>query len=120
MGHIERHIRKTDEELIYRLLKDWKDYSATLYDEMLPFLNDITSQKNENDIVKIKFDKPVGHGFDRFFQKRTSNILKVVFKNNELITAYPDLEEGTLLPEKYNFNLEKLKPICNEQEKQNL
>lgn len=120
MGHIERHIGKTDEELIYRLLKDWKDYSATLYDEMLPFLNDITSQKNENDIVKIKFDKPVGHGFDRFFQKRTSNILKVVFKNNELITAYPDLEEGTLLPEKYNFNLEKLKPICNEQEKQNL
>ena len=27
MGHVERHLQKTDEELIIRLLKDWKLFS---------------------------------------------------------------------------------------------
>ena len=120
MGHIERHIGKTDEELTYRLLQDWKEFSATLYDDMMPILEDIKTQKNDNDIFKIKFDKPVGYGFDRFFQKRTSNILKVVFKDGELITAYPDLENGTLLAEKYNFDLDKFKKLCTETEKENI
>ena len=34
MGHTERHIDKTDEILIHRLLKDWKVYSGTFFNDM--------------------------------------------------------------------------------------
>lgn len=101
MGHTERHIDKTDEILIHRLLKDWKVYSGTFFNDMTnefyQKVNKMNLKEGRNEII-LKFDQVIGYGYDRSFEKITSNYARVIVekfgKKIEIITAYPELILG--------------------------
>lgn len=105
MGHIEKHLNKTDSDLIHRLLKDWKKYSGCLYIE--PKIKDIKKEKltEGRNEVTLSYPNVIGYGYDRNFNKIESKIMRVVVDVHndgmEIVTAYPDLENGTFVGTKF-------------------
>ena len=112
MGHVERHLQKTDEELIIRLLKDWKLFSGCLYDEAIDMINEklsnLTFEHRAQTAFTLDFDEIIGFGYSRKFEKIYSKSARVVVvgnnENYDLITAYPDLEKGFSSGEFYDFS----------------
>ena len=111
-GHVDRHLGKTDVELITRLLVEWKlcigcllkDYT----EEILTYAKTLSLVEGDN-ILLISFAETVGYGFDRWFKELTSNTIRavVIKQGNELIlhTAYPDLDEhGTYTGKCFDFS----------------
>ena len=121
MGHTERHIDKTDEILIHRLLKDWKVYSGTFFNDMTnefyQKVNKMNLKEGRNEII-LKFDQVIGYGYDRSFEKITSNYARVIVekfgKKIEIITAYPELILGQKTGEKFDFTDKNFDIIAKE------
>lgn len=111
MGHVERHIDKSDEMLIYRLLKDWKLFSGTFLIDMTEELYQKISRENlkegRNEIV-LNFDQVIGYGYNRRFEKIESAYARVIVEKTsekiEIITAYPELTLGKKTGEKFDFS----------------
>lgn len=112
MGHIERHLGKTDEDLVLRLFKDWKLYSGCLFNDcetkIKQKLSAMKFDYKEQEVVSLYFNEPVGFGYNRKLEKMLSNFINVVLRGNnesyEIITAYPDLEKGKKTGEYYIFD----------------
>lgn len=110
MGHTERHIDKTDEILIHRLLKDWKVYSGTFFNDMTnefyQKVNKMNLKEGRNEVV-LEFDKVIGYGYDRSFCKITSKHARVIVEKFgekvEIITAYPELILGQQTGKRFDF-----------------
>jgi hypothetical protein len=85
--HVEKHLDKTDEQLVLRMMSEWKLACSRLLAK--PQLDASSLREGEND---IEFDNCVGVGFNRFYEKITSNVLRVIVENGEILTSYPVLE----------------------------
>jgi hypothetical protein len=111
MGHIEKHLRKTDEELVLRLFEEWKLYSGCLFDNTENLIKEKLSTMKFNyskqEVINMKFSYVIGFGYNRKLQKILSNDVKVVIignnENYEIITAYPDLDKGKNTGEYFLF-----------------
>lgn len=124
MEHIERHLGKTADELVIRLLQDWKLYSGCLFDGMEVKIEDKLSKLSfnfiEQDILTLQFNELVGVGYNRKFEEMKSYFVKVVVsgtnKDFTIITAYPDLEKGFNTRRKFKFEnsnvMEKIISSC--------
>lgn len=112
MGHIDKHISKSSRDLVIRMMKEWKLFSGTLNDNAEHYINETLKKMNfnfsERETIILKFNKVMGYGYNRMFQKIVSNYVKIVLTGNnkeyEIITAYPDLEKGILQEEYFDFD----------------
>ena len=111
MGHIDKHISKSSRDLVIRMMKEWKLFSGTLNDNAEHYINETLKKMNfnfsERETIILKFNKVMGYGYNRMFQKIISNYVKIVLTGNnkeyEIVTAYPDLEIGILQEEYFDF-----------------
>lgn len=111
MGHIDKHISKSSRDLVIRMMKEWKLFSGTLNDNAEHYINETLKKMNfnfsEKETIILKFNKVMGYGYNRMFQKIVSNYVKIVLTGNnkeyEIVTAYPDLEKGILQEEYFDF-----------------
>ena len=111
MGHIDKHISKSSRDLVIRMMKEWKLFSGTLNDNAEHYINETLKKMNfnfsERETIILKFNKVMGYGYNRMFQKIVSNYVKIVLTGNnkeyEIVTAYPDLEKGILQEEYFDF-----------------
>lgn len=111
MGHIDKHISKSSRDLVIRMMKEWKLFSGTLNDNAEHYINETLRKMNfnfsERKTIILKFNKVMGYGYNRMFQKIVSNYVKIVLTGNnkeyEIITAYPDLEKGIIQEEYFDF-----------------
>ena len=112
MGHIDKHISKTSRDLAIRMMDEWKLFSGTLNDNAEHYINKTLRKMNfnfsERETIILKFNKVMGYGYNRMFQKIVSNYVKIVLTGNnkeyEIITADPDLEKGILQEEYFDFD----------------
>lgn len=112
MGHIDKHISKSSRDLAIRMMDEWKLFSGTLNDNAEYYINKTLRKMNfnfsERKTIILKFNKVMGYGYNRMFQKIVSNYVKIVLTGNnkeyEIITAYPDLEKGILQEEYFDFH----------------
>lgn len=112
MGHIDKHISKSSRDLAIRMMDEWKLFSGTLNDNAEHYINKTLRKMNfnfsERETIILKFNKVMGYGYNRMFQKIVSNYVKIVLTGNnkeyEIITAYPDLEKGILQEEYFDFD----------------
>lgn len=95
--HIERHLNKTNEELIIRLFKDWKLFSSCM---SINVKHDFTV----DGIYIIHTEDIAGFGYNRRYEKVITYSYKVVVKYGNIITVYPDLENGILTGEYFDFS----------------
>ena len=111
MGHIDKHISKSSRDLVIRMMKEWKLFSCTLNDNAEHYINETLKKMNfnfsERETIILKFNKVMGYGYNRMFQKIVSNYVKIVLTGNkkeyQIVTAYPDLEKGILQEEYFDF-----------------
>ena len=111
MGHIDKHISKTSRDLAIRMMDEWKLFSGTLNDNAEYYINKTLRKMNfnfsERETIILKFNKVMGYGYNRMFQKIVSNYVKIILIGNnkeyEIITAYPDLEKGISQEEYFDF-----------------
>lgn len=111
MGHIDKHISKSSRDLAIRMMDEWKLFSGTLNDNAEHYINKTLRKMNfnfsERETIILKFNKVMGYGYNRMFQKIISNYVKIVLTGNnkeyEIITAYPDLEKGISQEEYFDF-----------------
>ena len=111
MGHIDKHISKSSRDLAIRMMDEWKLFSGTLNDNAEHYINKTLRKMNfnfsERETIILKFNKVMGYGYNRMFQKIVSNYVKIVLTGNnkeyEIVTAYPDLEKGILQEEYFDF-----------------
>lgn len=102
MSHMAiKHLEKDNNELIYRMLIEWKLSVGCFYYDITNEINKsicIDKFHSGNEVVCIyKFKKAVGHGFNRMFQEIETNYARIVYDlNNEIITGYPELSMGYL------------------------
>lgn len=84
---IERHVGKSDFDLVMRMLEDWKDACSTITDpaSVIKRLGSEVLKEGENIIV---FDRTIGFGYNRWFERLPSNIMRVVVRDGEVVTAY--------------------------------
>lgn len=112
MSHTERHIDKTDEELVMRLLVEWKECVGVLYrdyvDEILSYAKTQELAEGEN-ILIVPMNEVVGHSYNRWFEKLLSKAIRaVVLKDGDNLavhTAYPDTESGVHTNEYFDFSV---------------
>ena len=111
MGHIDKHISKSSRDLAIRMMDEWKLFSGTLNDNAEYYINKTLRKMNfnfsERETIILKFNKVMGYGYNRMFQKIVSNYVKIILIGNnkeyEIITAYPDLEKGISQEEYFDF-----------------
>jgi hypothetical protein len=84
---IERHVGKSDFDLVTRMMSDWKDACSTITDSVsvMEKLDSEILKEGENIIV---FDGIIGFGYNRWFERLYSNTMKVVVRDGEVVTAY--------------------------------
>lgn len=95
--HLDRHINKTDKELIIRMLNDWKLFSSCM--------NINVEHKFDRDgVYTIHNNDIIGFGYNRRYEKVITYSYKVVVKDSNVITIYPDLECGINTGEYFDFS----------------
>lgn len=109
MSHLERHLNKLDEELVMRLLVDWKVCIGVLNknyeEEILSYAKTQKLEEGKN-VLLIHMNEVVGYGYDRWFEKFTSTtiraiVIKDTYGNLTTHTAYPHYDENVIHTGKY-------------------
>lgn len=104
--HLERHLKKTDHELILRLLSEWKTGCGQLNDNIIPYIEEFNNTKQEKEII-LSCSQIAGYGYNRKFEKIETSYVKLIYDNEKLLTAYPEIELGFKTGEKYDFEKNK-------------
>lgn len=102
---IERHVGKSDFELVTRMISNWKDTYSTITDtySVMEKLDSINLEEGENTVV---FEEAVGFGYNRWFERLPSNTMRVVVRGSEIVTVYLVIS-GRNLSARYDFDSRK-------------
>lgn len=116
MHHIDKHINKNDNELILRLLIEWKDFIGTFYNhDIIDYIEQYIKNNNiKQKEYTINCNECIGYGYNRKFEEIQTNYIKVILDDNfDIITAYPDLNLGLKTNKVYDIekNIETLKSL---------
>lgn len=97
MGHCEKHFDKTDEELVVRLMSEWKLACSCITN--MPAIDIDSLHEGEN---LLTFDEIVGFGYNRFFEKIYSKTIMIIVEEGEIVTVYAVISGRS--SEKFDFS----------------